>query len=191
MAPSAGLPAVSAAPRAEAEEAWVCRQCCRRLVSVVAVWEALRSPPGSELGDVRSAQTRGHSEASRRPPITKAGQSQAALQPGLPRAMAEEKGRKGFPVRINIFGLGYVGSVSAACLAADGHEVLGIDIDQMKVDTINAGSSPVVEPGLPELIAHAVTSGRLRATVDRLENADISFVCVGTPSNDNGSLNLT
>jgi len=105
--------------------------------------------------------------------------------------MAEEKGRKGFPVRINIFGLGYVGSVSAACLAADGHEVLGIDIDQMKVDTINAGSSPVVEPGLPELIAHAVTSGRLRATVDRLENADISFVCVGTPSNDNGSLNLT
>ena len=105
--------------------------------------------------------------------------------------MAEENGRKGFPVRINIYGLGYVGSVSAACLAADGHEVLGIDIDRMKVDTINAGSSPVVEPGLPQLIGDAVTSGRLRATVDRPEKADISFVCVGTPSNDNGSLSLT
>jgi GDP-mannose 6-dehydrogenase len=93
-------------------------------------------------------------------------------------------------MRINIYGLGYVGSVSAACLAAAGHDVLGIDIDRAKVDSINRGESAVVEPGLSDLINQGVASGRLRATVDQIADADISLVCVGTPSNENGSLCL-
>jgi len=93
-------------------------------------------------------------------------------------------------MKINIYGLGYVGSVSAACLAADGHDVLGLDIDRTKVDSISKGVSAVVEPGLSELVHHAVETGRLRATTDRVEDADVSIVCVGTPSNENGSLCL-
>lgn len=93
-------------------------------------------------------------------------------------------------MKINIYGLGYVGSVSAACLAADGHDVLGIDVNQDKVDSINRGVGPVVEPGLSELIRHGLVSGKLRATTDEIEDADISMVCVGTPSNGNGSLCL-
>jgi GDP-mannose 6-dehydrogenase len=93
-------------------------------------------------------------------------------------------------MRINIYGLGYVGSVSAACLAADGHHVLGIDIDRLKVDSINRGESAVVEPGLAELIQCGVRAGRLRATTDAVESADVSIICVGTPSNENGSLCL-
>jgi len=93
-------------------------------------------------------------------------------------------------MRINIYGLGYVGSVSAACLAADGHDVLGVDVDRVKVDSINRGLSAVVEPGLSDLIACGVRSGKLRATCDQVEDADVSIVCVGTPSNENGSLGL-
>jgi GDP-mannose 6-dehydrogenase len=93
-------------------------------------------------------------------------------------------------VKINIYGLGYVGSVSAACLAADGHDVCGIDIDSNKVEGINAGLSPVREPGLPELIADTVRSGKLRADLIADDAAEMSMVCVGTPSNENGSLNL-
>src|SRR5580765_8848627 len=93
-------------------------------------------------------------------------------------------------MRINIYGLGYVGSVSAACLAADGHDVLGVDVDRVKVDSINQGLSAVVEPGLSDLIGCGVKSGRLRATCDQVEDADVSLVCVGTPSNENGSLCL-
>lgn len=93
-------------------------------------------------------------------------------------------------MRVNIYGLGYVGSVSAACLAEQGHAVLGIDIDRLKVDAINRGESAVVEPGLTELIRCGVSSGRLRATTDSVEPADVSLVCVGTPSNENGSLCL-
>ena len=96
-------------------------------------------------------------------------------------------------MRISIFGLGYVGAVSAACLAADGHQVLGVDPVAEKVDHINRGLSPIVETGIDELIAQAVANGTLRATQDpaaAIQQTDLSFVCVGTPSQSNGNLDL-
>jgi GDP-mannose 6-dehydrogenase len=97
-------------------------------------------------------------------------------------------------VKISIFGLGYVGCVSAGCLAALGHEVIGVDVSSMKVDMINAGQSPVVEAELDELIRQAVQAGKLSATTQAAEAVaatDVSLICVGTPSADNGNLNLT
>jgi GDP-mannose 6-dehydrogenase len=94
---------------------------------------------------------------------------------------------------VSIFGLGYVGSVSAASLAADGHEIVGVDVHPDKVASVNAGRSPVVEPGLDALLATAVADGRLRATTDAAEavqSTEVSLVCVGTPSRKNGSLDL-
>jgi GDP-mannose 6-dehydrogenase len=93
-------------------------------------------------------------------------------------------------MRINLYGLGYVGCISATCLANDGHEVTGIDVDQTKVDIINKGESPIVEPGLQSALKRAVASGKLNATINNIVPADISIVCVGTPSNENGSLQL-
>ena len=93
-------------------------------------------------------------------------------------------------MRINLFGLGYVGCISATCLANDGHEVTGIDVDQTKVDIINKGETPIVEPGLQEAVKKAITSKKLHATTSNISPADISIVCVGTPSNENGSLQL-
>ena len=96
--------------------------------------------------------------------------------------------------KISIFGIGYVGVVSAACLAKDGHTVIAVDVDPGKVKAINAGASPIVENGLPELIADVVARGLLTATLDieaAVHNTDASFVCVGTPSAPDGSLGLT
>jgi GDP-mannose 6-dehydrogenase len=92
---------------------------------------------------------------------------------------------------ISVFGLGYVGCVLAACLADRGHDVIGVDVNTMKVDMINRGESPLVEPGLGELILKNIRAGKLKATQDSewaVLNSDLSFVCVGTPSNPNGSL---
>lgn len=97
-------------------------------------------------------------------------------------------------MRVSVFGLGYVGSVSAASFAADGHEVVGVDVNADKVQAINEGRSPIVEPGLEELLREGVTRGRLRATTDTedaVRNTELSLLCVGTPSRKNGSLDLS
>ncbi len=94
-------------------------------------------------------------------------------------------------MKIAVFGLGYVGIVSAACLARDGHEVVGVDPQQAKVDLVNAGRPPIIEKNVSELVSEAVQAGRLRATASATEAvafADLSMVCVGTPSRKNGSL---
>jgi GDP-mannose 6-dehydrogenase len=100
----------------------------------------------------------------------------------------------GGQMRIAVFGLGYVGTVTAAGLASRGHEVCGVDVDAVKVDHIRSGRSPVVEPGIDELLATAVESGALRATTDPVEGldrADVSLLCVGTPSSAHGGTDLT
>ncbi|MBP5942814.1 nucleotide sugar dehydrogenase [Streptomyces acidiscabies] len=97
-------------------------------------------------------------------------------------------------MRVSVFGLGYVGCVSAACLAGMGHEVIGVDVNQVKVDLVNAGRAPVVEERIGELIADVVGKGTLRATTDvreAIEGSEVSLVCVGTPSEPNGSLCTT
>jgi GDP-mannose 6-dehydrogenase len=97
-------------------------------------------------------------------------------------------------MRVAVIGLGYVGAVTAACLAANGHDVWGIDVDAAKVDEIRAGRSPVAEPGLDELVASGVAGGSLHATTscaDALAGAEVSLVCVGTPSTARGGTDLT
>lgn len=97
-------------------------------------------------------------------------------------------------MKISIFGLGYVGAVSAGCLAKTGHTVVGVDPYQPKVDTINAGRSPIIEKDINEIISENVAEGRLRATTDvadAIASTDISLICVGTPSQANGGLDLT
>ena len=96
-------------------------------------------------------------------------------------------------MRIAVFGLGYVGSVTSACLAKLGHHVIGVDPNEYKVSCLKKGESPIVEKDLPELIASAVKDGRLTATLDFTEgvrDADLVLVCVGTPSREDGSLDL-
>lgn len=97
-------------------------------------------------------------------------------------------------MNVSVFGLGYVGTVSAASFASDGHHVVGVDVNTDKVGAINAGRSPIVEPGLDEALADVVAAGRLRATTDTEEAVaatEVSLLCVGTPSRKNGSLDLT
>ena len=93
-------------------------------------------------------------------------------------------------MNISIFGLGYVGAVSLACLARDGHGVIGVDVDAAKLALIAAGKTPVVEEGMIELMAKVVASGRVRVTIDAaqaLRDSELSLICVGTPSAANGS----
>lgn len=97
-------------------------------------------------------------------------------------------------MKISVLGLGYVGTVSAACLAQDGHEVIGVDPVASKVDLVNSGRSPIIEEHIEELIASSVQAKLLRATQDpahAIEESDLSFVCVGTPSQKNGNLDLS
>ncbi len=97
-------------------------------------------------------------------------------------------------MNISIFGLGYVGAVSAACLAKEGHTVIGVDPVTVKVDIINNGQTPIIENEIGELIESAVNQGRLSATTDAVEavkNTELSLICVGTPSLLNGNLDLS
>ncbi len=96
-------------------------------------------------------------------------------------------------MKISVFGLGYVGAVTLACLARDGHHVIGVDIDVSKLDLIRQGKTPIIEDGMQELMAEVTRSGRVQATDDAtfaVHNSEISFLCVGTPSRSNGSQDL-
>jgi len=97
-------------------------------------------------------------------------------------------------MKVAVIGLGYVGTVTAACLAANGHDVWGVDVDSAKVAEVSDGHSPVTEPGLSELVAQVVAGGTLHATtscLEALDRADLSLVCVGTPSMARGATDLT
>ena len=97
-------------------------------------------------------------------------------------------------MRASVFGLGYVGAVTAGCLAHSGHDVIGADVQQAKVDALNAGVSPIVEPELDRLLYRAKRDGHLRATTDVAEavlGSDASIICVGTPSLESGRLSLS
>jgi GDP-mannose 6-dehydrogenase len=97
-------------------------------------------------------------------------------------------------MKVSVFGLGYVGSVSAASFAADGHTVVGVDVNPDKVASLNEGRSPIVEKGLEDLIQSGAGNGSLRATAsteEAVQATDLSLLCVGTPSRKNGSLDLT
>ena len=94
-------------------------------------------------------------------------------------------------VRISVFGLGYVGTVTAGCLAANGHEVIGVDVAADKVESVNRGRSPIVERDVDRIIGEAVAAGKLRATTDTddaIFNSDLAVVCVGTPSSSNSGV---
>jgi len=97
-------------------------------------------------------------------------------------------------LNISIFGLGYVGAVSAGCLANEGHTVIGVDPVQTKVDLINSGKSPIIEADIGEMIVASAQARKLCATTDlekAIRGTELSFVCVGTPSQPNGNLDLT
>ena len=96
-------------------------------------------------------------------------------------------------MKISIFGLGYVGTVCAACLADRGHTVIGVDKLEVKVDLIRSGRSVIIERDIDELVKQAVKAGRLTATMDATKavtSTDMSIICVGTPSQPNGALSL-
>lgn len=97
-------------------------------------------------------------------------------------------------MRISVFGLGYVGAVSLACLARDGHTVVGVDLDPLKLELLRSGRSPIVEEGIQDLTKQVVASGRVTVTdnvAQAIRDTDLSFVCVGTPSSSNGSQDMS
>ncbi|MGB0909720.1 MAG: nucleotide sugar dehydrogenase [Nitrospirales bacterium] len=97
-------------------------------------------------------------------------------------------------MNISIFGLGYVGAVSLGCLARDGHHVVGVDLDQTKLDLIRQGATPIIEEGMEALMSNAKTCGLVTVTdnaLDGVHQSDVSFVCVGTPARSNGSQDLS
>src|SRR5262249_10081259 len=96
-------------------------------------------------------------------------------------------------MRVSIFGLGYVGAVTAGCLADISHEIIGVDGQEAKVDALNGGFSSIVEPGLDDLVQRGRRMGCLRATTeaaDAIRASDVSLLCVGTPALESGRLNL-
>src|SRR6266446_3332387 len=97
-------------------------------------------------------------------------------------------------MRISIFGLGYVGTVCAACLSSDGHQVIGVDVSPTKVDLVNRGLSPIIEADVFPRVTQAVGERRLWATSDSraaVLESELTMICVGTPSQSNGSLDLS
>jgi GDP-mannose 6-dehydrogenase len=97
-------------------------------------------------------------------------------------------------MKVSIFGLGYVGVVTAACLARDGHEVICVDVNPNKVNIINSGNSPIIEPGLEDLLVKGIKQNRIIATTDAQEsviNTDVSLISVGTPSTQAGGVDLS
>src|ERR1043165_8814124 len=97
-------------------------------------------------------------------------------------------------MKISVFGLGYVGTITAACLANDGHDVIGVDVNDSKVELANTGTSPIVEAGLDDLLHRVVEQGKLRATTDAsaaINDSEVSFICVGTPGAPTGDFDLT
>jgi GDP-mannose 6-dehydrogenase len=97
-------------------------------------------------------------------------------------------------MKVSVFGLGYVGVVTAACIAELGHDVIGVDVDEFKVDAVNKGTSPIVEELIGDLIEEMVDKERVHATTDTqtaVRDTEVSFVCVGTPSNAGGGVDLS
>jgi GDP-mannose 6-dehydrogenase len=97
-------------------------------------------------------------------------------------------------MKISIFGLGYVGAVTAGCLSKRGHQIVGVDVHPQKIESFNQGLAPIVEPGLDELLKIACEKGLLRATAncdEAIASTDVSIICVGTPSNPSGALDLS
>src|SRR5881628_753935 len=96
-------------------------------------------------------------------------------------------------MKLSVWGLGYVGTFSAGCLAQEGHDVIGVDSEQTKVDLINAGKTPIIEKDIGRIIRQQVAAGRLSATMDAavaVQRTDLFLICVGTPSRSNGDIEL-
>src|ERR1044072_5156176 len=119
--------------------------------------------------------------------------AEAARRPWVRETSQDEYVVPGSPRRISIFGLGYVGAVSLACLARDGHEMTGVDIDPGKLELLRRGQAPIVETGIQELTRAVMRGGSVNVTDsvrDAILTTDISFVCVGTPARQNGNQDL-